>query len=1211
MVAHHPRDDRDLEPTALEDAELFIAEATRILAESLDYNETIERAAQLPIPRFADWCFVDLLREDGSHFERVAVGHVRSDETGSLAQALRRRYSLPAADAEGAARVLVERRTRVMHDIGEAELLAIAQDEEHLRVAREMKVRSAIIAPMFVRDKGIGALSLVRCDRNYSPRDAWVGEQLARSAAAAIENARLFDAERRAHARVTRLQEVTAAFSRASTAEDVAEVACRIGTEATGGHSGALWLQQPDASLRLAGSWGIPASFIEQFRHIPADASDAPALAVMRDNAAIWVETAQDYQRVSPSYFEKALAAGRLSAFGALPIAGEGRATGVIVFAHASERVYDAADRAFYASLAQHCSQALERARLLDAERRSNFRLQLLARAGETFASSLVIEDTLRAVAKLVVPSFADWCIVDLVEGNAIRRVVVEHQDAAKVEHACAIAARHPIALGDGGAIASLIADGLARFYRRVPLDALLAAARDEEERAAFVNEGIISAILVPLKAGRDCIGVLSLTTSDSGREYNEQDLALAEELGRRAGTAIANARMHRELERAHARMRYLFSEAPMSIAIYRGAEYRLEFANPTFLRVAARSESVLGQTHAEIFPEAQGALRPLFDEVFASGQPRIFPELRGFIERGSGVQEVFFHLSLVPLRDELGRVEWLMSISLEVTERVRAREALEAARQALTHAEQRLRLALDAAKVGIWDLDPRSGALLWDARCREMYGLPLTAQVDRDSVFALTHPQDRAAVLVDWQRALAAGQACELSLDYRIHRASDGAVRWLSARGKVLVEGGQVARIVGTLADDTELRAAQAARDELLERERVARADAELANRVKDQFLATVSHELRTPLNAILGWTSILAEKQGDAALFQKGVEVIYRNARAQAKIIEDILDVSRIITGKLKLDLREVDLRSVIQDAIDVIRPSADKKKVTLELVTPHEPAPILCDPDRMQQVVWNLLSNAVKFTDAGGSISVRVEGDATTASIKVEDSGCGLAAEYLPRIFERFRQVDSSAARRFGGLGLGLAIVRHLVELHGGRVSAQSDGLGHGSLFTVELPRQEAPAVTSEEPPRPSSKFPVAAARRSMTGLRVLIVEDEPDARAMLETLLSEDGALIESTASADEALRALDEERFDVLVSDIGLPGRDGYALIRAVRERPDAARSIPAIALTAYVRDVDRDLALSSGFDAHLPKPLDLVRLTSTISTLLAAKGPRE
>ena len=541
--------------------------------------------------------------------------------------------------------------------------------------------------------------------------------------------------------------------------------------------------------------------------------------------------------------------------------------------------------------------------------------------------------------------------------------------------------------------------------------------------------------------------------------------------------------------------------------------------------------------------------------------------------------------------------------------EDLRERAMLEAARQAASQAEERLRLALDAAKVGAWDFDPRTREIVWDHRCRAIYGIDLDTAIDLSAVFEQTHPEDKPIVSATletvFERANSAEVSRDFALEHRILRFSDGSVRWISLRGCVYFEDEGAVRIIGTMVDNTELEAVEHERARLLERERVARAEAELANRVKDEFLATVSHELRTPLNAILGWTTILSSPNVEPARMRKGLEIIQRNASAQAKIIEDILDVSRVMAGKLKLERRSVDLVRVATDAMDAVRPAAEAKSLTLSCDVDSE-CLVQGDPDRLQQVVWNLLSNAVKFTESEGRIHLSVRQDAEVAWLSVEDTGCGIDPEFLPNLFERFRQADSSKTRKFGGLGLGLAIVRQLVELHGGRVNAFSDGAGTGARFVIELPLRSE-FSTDDMQPRSLARLSVVPSEGGLAGVRIFVVEDELDAREFLVMLLNQEQANVRSAGNVPEALRALAEEPCDVLVSDIGLPEEDGYALIRRLRARTDGLSRVPAIALTAYARESDRSDALNAGFDVHLAKPVDLTRLLSTIRSLLSER----
>jgi signal transduction histidine kinase len=389
-------------------------------------------------------------------------------------------------------------------------------------------------------------------------------------------------------------------------------------------------------------------------------------------------------------------------------------------------------------------------------------------------------------------------------------------------------------------------------------------------------------------------------------------------------------------------------------------------------------------------------------------------------------------------------------------------------------------------------------------------------------------------------------------------------------------------------------------ARRQLLEREKAAREDAQAANHAKDEFLATLSHELRTPLNAILGWVRLMNSGSLDEATTQRALEIIERNTRLQAQLIEDLLDVSRIISGKLRLDLRPASVSSVVEAAIDSVRPTADAKHIQLEFQATAESDNVLIDQARMQQVVWNLLSNALKFTPEGGNVTIAVSVADTTLSLRVADTGAGISPDFLPYVFDRFRQEDAATTRAHGGLGLGLSIVRHLVELHGGEVRAESEGEGRGSAFIVRLPRAQAPALTgAPQRPRPEQRDELP----SLEGVRVLLVEDETDARTLVAAVLRRQGAIVETPGSIAEALELLERQPPDVLLSDIAMPGIDGFELIRCVRARPEWAR-LPAAALTAFVTPADRGKVLLAGFDSHVQKPVEASELTAVVAALV-------
>jgi signal transduction histidine kinase len=405
--------------------------------------------------------------------------------------------------------------------------------------------------------------------------------------------------------------------------------------------------------------------------------------------------------------------------------------------------------------------------------------------------------------------------------------------------------------------------------------------------------------------------------------------------------------------------------------------------------------------------------------------------------------------------------------------------------------------------------------------------------------------------------------------------------------------------------AEVEERRRIEAERLELLQREQAARSQAESVNRLKDEFLATLSHELRTPLNAILGWSHLLTSGRADAAMVDRAIGVIRNNATAQSQLIEDILDVSRIIGGKLRLNIGRVGLREVIEAALDSIAPAAEAKAITIERDL-DDVDTVAGDRDRLQQVVWNLLSNAVKFTPRDGRISVRLHRRDVDMVLTVEDTGIGIPPDFLPYVFDRFSQADGSATRRHGGLGLGMAIVRYLVELHGGSVSADSGGENQGAKFTIVLPARPAVSETERGEGRTGAAATVLAAADlpPVDGISVLLVDDDSDSRNFLSELLVKQGLTVSTAGSADEALEVFDRARPDVLVSDIAMPGEDGYDLIRRVRSLGDEdGGRTPAVALTAYVRAEDQRAALDAGYDRHIRKPVDLSELVTAVAQL--------
>jgi signal transduction histidine kinase len=424
--------------------------------------------------------------------------------------------------------------------------------------------------------------------------------------------------------------------------------------------------------------------------------------------------------------------------------------------------------------------------------------------------------------------------------------------------------------------------------------------------------------------------------------------------------------------------------------------------------------------------------------------------------------------------------------------------------------------------------------------------------------------------------------------------------------------EEGRLRGFAKLTRDVTELKRAEnleargAHREEMLEAERSARIEAQRAARMKDEFLATLSHELRTPLNAILGWTQLLRVPDARQKVdLQHALEVIERNARAQVQLVDDLLDLSRILAGQVRLDVQRVALTDVISAAVESAEPGAHAKGVRLEKVFDSRGSIVSGDPARLQQVVWNLLSNAVKFTPKGGRVQVLLERVNSHVEVSVSDTGIGISLTFLPHVFERFSQKDASAGRQHGGLGLGLAISKQIVELHGGSIEARSRGEGHGATFIVKLPllvvQDEALNPERAHPTHPTDAEHLILPE--LDGLHVLVVDDEPDARELVCRILQNQGARVTAAGSADEALRLLEPSKPDVLISDVGMPGMDGYQLIRRIRTTEARGQRLPALALTAFARAEDRKRAMMAGYQAHLAKPFDTAELVLMVAGL--------
>ena len=519
-------------------------------------------------------------------------------------------------------------------------------------------------------------------------------------------------------------------------------------------------------------------------------------------------------------------------------------------------------------------------------------------------------------------------------------------------------------------------------------------------------------------------------------------------------------------------------------------------------------------------------------------------------------------------------------------------------AEAALHENEQQLSLALQTGRLGSWQLDLKTGILSTSSQCKLNFGLPLDAEFSHQKLIDLIHPDDRVWVHLALDQAVTTNK--DYDVEYRVIWA-DGSIHWVLVRGRCFYDpDGTPLRMVGMSMDITDRKRADAERERLLALALAAQTQAEAANRTKDEFLAVLSHELRSPLNPILGWARMLQTREFEPAVRQKAIETIERNAKLQSQLIEDLLDISRILNGKLTLETGLVDLESTLRAALETVQLAAEAKGIQIQ--TCFEPLHIWGDANRLQQVSWNLFSNAIKFTPRGGFVVIKLEQQASQAQLTVSDTGRGIASNFLPYVFESFRQADGSTTRKFGGLGLGLAIVRQVVELHGGTVRAQSPGEGQGSTFVVQLPCQSI--APSSHLPHPSGTF-LNADRQPLATIQVLLVDDDDDSRSFAAFVLEQSGAIVTTAASVGEALLAIGTASPDILVSDIGMPMLNGYELLHQIRSLPMSfTHSIPAIALTAYAGEGNRQQALDAGFQLHLSKPIEPDKLVQAIGDLL-------
>jgi PAS domain S-box-containing protein len=599
--------------------------------------------------------------------------------------------------------------------------------------------------------------------------------------------------------------------------------------------------------------------------------------------------------------------------------------------------------------------------------------------------------------------------------------------------------------------------------------------------------------------------------------------------------------------------------------------------------------DEVLGKRVVDVFPFLRDRDT---DSCFSSalGGHESITESHPYAETG------VFESRYSPLHDEQNNVIGVIAVIGDISVRKQAEEAT-----------RRLEFHVESSPLAVveWDTDFRVSR--WSASAERLFGWKAEDVLGKhvnEWRFVFTDDVDAVALVTNRQREGVEVQGVTRNRNY----TREGSILYCEWYNSVLHdERGKLVSVLSLVLDVTARQSAEEERAASLVRERDARQHAEEADRLKDEFLATLSHELRTPLTSILGWASMIRNGEVEGSNASRAIETIERNARSQARLIDDLLDVSRIITGNLRLDLHPLNLAPIVEAALDALRPTADVKGMKLQ--TRFDPGQCLVkgDPNRLRQVIWNLLSNAIKFTPRHGSVSIDLTCVESTARLTVRDTGDGIAPEFLPYVFDRFRQAEGSISRKQGGLGLGLAVARHLVELHGGTIRAESEGIGKGAVFTVALPL----AQERRDPARAEERKREVERRRSRTGalrldgVHVLLVEDDDDSRKLLGTMLKRYGARVTSTKSAAEALAVFEGELPDLLISDIGMPDQDGYELMRKLRALPpERGGKTPAIALTGYASRKDRDRALNSGYQQHMAKPIEQVDMIKAIAALV-------
>jgi PAS domain S-box-containing protein len=1175
-----------------EDALRYIAQTSSILATSLDYEKTLEQIAKISLPQLADWCLVEILNEDGS-IRRLPIAHADSSKAEWARQL--QQYAPVTKDANPIARVLRTGQAELIPEITDSFLIAATENDQHLQAVQQMGCKSVMVVPLVAHQRILGSISFVsaKSGHRYQQCNLVLAKDIAYRAALAVENARLYQDSHRAllhyaeslslldallagapvavcfldrELRYLRINQVLADINGLSieehlgrklrevlpemaaefepqlqlvldTGEPMLNVDLRGQTREEGTHQG-YWLgnyypvynalaetigigiiladvtaaKQTEIALRESEA-RFRAMFDQAAVGITLVALDGQFLQI---NPAFCEITGYSHEELIQMNFQEITHPDDLEVDWdyarrvlAKEISGYSlekryiRKDGAIIWVNlTSSAVWNDHGQPKYAmGIVEDISDRKQ------TEATQNF----LVEASALLASSLDYQVTLTGVANLAVPTLADWCIVDIFrEDWSSKQIALATANFAKRSNLQELRRRYPSENEELHPLMQQVRQGQSVFYPEFSDAIFVEMAREQAHLQLLQSLGIRSLMVIPLRSRGQVFGAISFVMAESGRHYEQADLALAEDVARRAATAIDNARLYQETQQAQQAAERAVNRTVLL--------QRITAALSQALTPQQVADVVMNQGVAALGAKA-GSVLLLTDQGAAL----------------KTVQAIGYSQSDI---DAVGTFP--LTAPIPSAEVVRTGQPI--------------------------FIDNRAE---WLARYPNLAHIPA-----KNGDFAYA-----CVPLIQEEKAIGT-----LGLNFAIAQTFNQ-----EYQGFMLTLGQQCAQAI--------------ARAQLYEAEQTAREEAETANRIKDEFLAVLSHELRTPLNPILGWAKLLRTRQFDEATKIRALETIERNAKLQTQLIEDLLDVSRILQGKLQLNVCTVDLRKTITAALETVRLAAEAKSIEIQTTFSAEIVQVMGDSDRLQQVIWNLLSNAVKFTPSGGRVEIRLEQIGVNAQIQVIDTGKGINPEFLPYVFDYFRQADSKTTRVFGGLGLGLAIVRRLVELHGGTVQAESSGEGKGATFALRLPilkNSPSPELNSE-----SSPLEITPETSLLSGVKILLVDDQADVREFFTFALEQYGATVTAVASANEALTVLSQSKPDVLLSDIGMPLMDGYMLLRQIRTRsPEQGGQIPAIALSAYAGEFNQKQALAAGFQKHVSKPAEPIELASAIINLI-------